>query len=93
MNLPQEVICIDDQHRPAEFPSSKWIKKDQIYTVIKIKNHVISGGQGFVLQEIDMSGCEPFESFGAWRFAPLHEAPLKEALDVLETPIEVSLIT
>jgi len=68
MNL-FKVVCKNDEHKPNDFPSSKWIRKDQEYTVINILNHVIQGGQGFVLEEIDMTGCEPFVSFGAWRFS------------------------
>jgi len=64
-----KVICKNDQHRPENFPSNKWVKKGAEYTVINILNHVIQGGQGFVLEEIDMTGCEPFVSFGAWRFS------------------------
>lgn len=84
MNIPFEVICINDQHRPAEFPVSKWIKKDLVYTVIGIKNHVISGGQGFVLNEIDLNGCEPYDSFGSWRFVPVDALPINELTEQLE---------
>lgn len=83
MNLPFTAICQNDQHRPAEFPSSKWVKKDQPYTVIGIKNHVITGGQGFVLKEIDMKGCEPYDSFGAWRFVSVEGKPIEEIMEEL----------
>lgn len=49
---------------------------------------VIQGGYGVQLEEIDLSDCYPYQFFGAYRFAPLHEAPLKEALEVLETPVD-----
>lgn len=82
MNLPFQVICINDQHRPADFPSSKWIKKGESYTVIKIRNHVIQGGTGFVLEEIDMSDCGIYQAFGSWRFAvPGDITELEEVLE------------
>jgi hypothetical protein len=88
MDLPQEVICINDQDRPNEIPLSKWVKKGKVYTVIRIVKMVIQGGYGVQLEEIDLSDCYPYQFFGAYRFTPLHEEPLKEALDVLETPVE-----
>ena len=79
-----KVLCINSDHKPNDFPSSKWIKKDQEYTVVKVLNMAIQGGQGLVLEEIDMTGCEPYVCFGAWRFRPLHEAPEEVAENELE---------
>lgn len=79
MNFPFPVICLNDQHRPADFPSSKWIKKGETYHVTKIGNMKIQGGQGFQLQEIDMTGCEPYLYFSASRFGvPVDPEELKE---------------
>lgn len=88
MKVPQEVICINDKDRPNEIPLSKWVKTGKTYTVIHIAKMAIQGGYGVQLQEIDLSDCSPYNFFGAHRFAPLHEAPLKEALEVLESPVE-----
>jgi hypothetical protein len=79
-----KVICINDQHRPESFPASKWIKKGQTYTVVKILDMIIQGGKGLVLEEIDMTGCEPYTAFGAWRFRPLHEELEEIAVNELE---------
>lgn len=79
-----KVICINDQHRPAEFPANKWIKEGQPYTVVKVLNMAIQGGLGFVLEEIDMNGCEPYVSFGAWRFGIPQEQPEEELTEELE---------
>ena len=39
----------------------------------------IQGGQGFQLQEIDMTGCEPYLYFAANRFGvPVDPEELKE---------------
>jgi hypothetical protein len=79
---PFQVICLNDQHRPAEFPSSKWIKKGEPYTVINVLNLRIQGGQGFVLEEIDMTGCDPYRCFAAWRFAvPVEAKDIEEVLE------------
>lgn len=86
MKLPQEVICINDQDRPNEIPLSKWVKKGKTYTVVRIVSMVVQGGYGVELQEIDLSDCSPYNFFGSHRFAPLEEAPLQEALEVLKIP-------
>lgn len=66
-----QVICINDKGRPEGFPQSKWIKKNEIYTVVEVANMMIQGCQGLILAEIDMTGCDPYRYFAAWRFAPL----------------------
>lgn len=79
MKIPFKVIAINDQHRPAEFPVSKWIKKGDTYHVTKIGNLKIQGGQGFQLAEIDMTGCEPYLYFSASRFGvPVEPEEMKE---------------
>ena len=31
-----KVVCIDDTNRPIDIPESKWVKKDEIYTIVKV---------------------------------------------------------
>ncbi len=63
------VICVNDAHRPNEIPANKWIKKGEPYTVINsIKCNAQGGAIAYVLEEIDLSGCEPYEGFNAERF-------------------------
>lgn len=65
-----KVICVNDSNRPNEIPTSKWIKKDQEYTVINaIKCNIQGGILGFELEEIDLKGCEPYLYFAAHRFS------------------------
>ena len=52
-----EVICIDDSHKPAEVPSNQWIKKDEIYTVVKVVNCLGQGIKGFELAEIKIDAA------------------------------------
>jgi hypothetical protein len=64
-----KVICIDDSNRPDGIPLSKWIKKSQIYTVIKIAKLNIQGGiLGFKLAEVNIDDCFPYQYFAANRF-------------------------
>jgi hypothetical protein len=65
------VICINDKGKPNEIPTSKWIKKDEEYTILEIIKCNIQGGLlGVKLVEIDLTGCEPYLYFAANRFAP-----------------------
>lgn len=48
---------------------NKWIKKGNPYTVIDvIKCNSQGGAIAFVLEEIDLKGCEPYKGFNAERF-------------------------
>lgn len=77
-----KVLCINDKNRPAELPTSKWIKKDEIYTVIDVIKCTSQGGIfGYVLEEIDLKGYEPYMCFSAHRFAlPIEDKVIKEEI-------------
>jgi hypothetical protein len=65
-----KVICINDKDRPNVIPTSKWVKKDEWYTVTKLMKCNVQGGLlGFQLAEIDLKGCcSPYEYFAVHRF-------------------------
>jgi hypothetical protein len=64
-----KVECTNDSGRPNEIPSNKWIKKGELYTVIGIiKCNIQKGALALILEEIDLSDCEPFKGFNAERF-------------------------
>lgn len=72
MNVPFQVVCIDDSHKPNDIPSSKWVKKGITYTVIEVSKMLIQGGLlGFKLEEINLTDCFPYQYFAARRFAVL----------------------
>jgi hypothetical protein len=85
ISLPFKAICINDSGRPNEIPVSKWIKKDTIYTVIKITVCNIQGKTiSFTLAEIDMRGCEPYNGFDSRRFAGEIPSDVKEEAALLQ---------
>lgn len=64
------VLCINDANRPNEIPANKWIKKGQEYTPLNVIKCNSQGGElGYVLAEIDLTGCEPYKCFSVRRFA------------------------
>lgn len=67
-----KVICINDSGRPNEVPITKWVKKNQEYTIIEwVKCNPQGGLLGVKLAEIDLTGCDPYLYFAAHRFTPL----------------------
>jgi hypothetical protein len=69
-----KVICIDDTGRPNEIPTSKWIKKGQVYTVAKVWHIRMQPGTfGLELEGFDMKDCFPYLYFLSTRFAPISE--------------------
>lgn len=80
-----KVICIDDSNKPSDFPSPKWVKKDQEYTIEKIdKINMMGGVLGCTLIEIDTSNCFPYIYFNLDRFRPLVDQPVEELEEQLE---------
>lgn len=66
---PFRVICIRDTERPESIPTSKWVKKNEYYTVIMVTKMLIQGGKiGFKLKELDIDDCFPYTRFSAERF-------------------------
>lgn len=62
--------CIDDKGKPSEIPSSKWVKKNQEYTITHIfimvqQNRI----QGCELAEFDISMHVPYNCYRLSRFA------------------------
>ena len=69
MKIPFKVICIHDEDRPNDIPTSRWIVKGEEYTVITVERMNMQGNAiGYELEEIDLSPCFPYTRFGAWRF-------------------------
>jgi hypothetical protein len=66
-----KVICINDKNKPNDIPQSKWIEEGREYNVLKqIRCNTQGGLLGYELEEIDLTGCEPYLYFQASRFAP-----------------------
>ena len=86
------VVCINDSDRPNDIPTSKWVTKGQIYTVIKVSKMVMQGNiLGVQLQEIDLSDCVPHLFFAASRFAEIEPSKKLEEEKVEELEKELEL--
>jgi len=82
-----KVICVDDANQPDIIPAELRVIKDQLYTVIRLINMGLQGGQaGVELKELDLKGANlPYEYYLAKRFRPLTEEELamEEAVEEL----------
>ncbi len=66
------VICIDASNKPNDIPNSKWVKKGEIYTVIRVvKLPLQAMAIGYELEEIDLKDCFPYQFFSSNRFGIL----------------------
>jgi hypothetical protein len=48
-----KVICINDKYKPESISNPHWIKKDEVYTVVKMIKNKLSNELFFVLEEIE----------------------------------------
>ena len=88
-----KVVAINVQGRPESIPTSKWIIKDEIYTVSQMDYLNIQGRLlGFKLEEINIDDCFPYQYFSADRFRPFtkEDAEAEEAVrKLLEESVEL----
>jgi hypothetical protein len=72
VKVPFKAVCINDKNRPDGIPTSKWITKGEIYTVIEVSVMRIQNDMvGFKLEEKNIDDCIPYQYFDAARFLPL----------------------
>jgi hypothetical protein len=70
MNI--EVVCINDKDRPADVPSNRWVKENEIYHITLIERMNIQGGAyGCKLAERNNDDLFPYTHFALGRFAPV----------------------
>jgi hypothetical protein len=80
------VVCIDDSNRPIGIPLEKWVENGKEYTIVKFvrmcaQNNIL----GVELEEVDLSGCFPYEYFSAKRFVPINpKEKIEEALEEIQ---------
>lgn len=69
-----KVVCINDANRPESVPTSRWIKKGENYTIIKVEKMLVQGSiLGCKLAEINNDDLFPYTHFSLNRFRPLTE--------------------
>jgi hypothetical protein len=64
-----KVICINDKNLPNELPLSKRVKEGEVYTVLDVITvQIPQSAEAFVLEEINLTGYDPYKGFLADRF-------------------------
>ena len=91
------VVCVNDIGRPNDIPTSRWVKKDDFYTIIKIDKMVMQNSiLGCKLEEINNDDLVPYTHFALHRFRPLtkDEKQAEQSVEELmkELKIEPDLV-
>lgn len=65
-----KCLCINDNNKPTQIPSEKWLKKGTEYTLLFSMTVLPQKQLAFQLNEIDLDdSCSPYTWFLANRFA------------------------
>ena len=83
----KKVICIDASNRPNEVPTSRWIEKEQEYTIRSVCWMESQGIYGCKLEEINNDDLFPYSFFALSRFAILKEE-IDKAIEEKELELE-----
>lgn len=66
--------CVNDKNRPNDIPTTKWVKRGQVYTIQFAIVVLPQRELGLQLEEIELDeSCAPYEYFLANRFAFLKD--------------------
>lgn len=86
-----KVTCINDSNRPVKIPENQWIKKGNVYTVVRVvKMGIQANTLGFDLEEVNLEGCFPYEFYDAKRFLPEDMVNQKNVtVEVIEEELEL----
>ena len=89
MEIPFKVKAVDTSNKPNDIPTSKWLVKGKVYTVINVELMRMQNNEiGYKLSEIDLDDCFPYTRFGAWRF---EEALEKVDAAKIDTVLELAI--
>jgi hypothetical protein len=85
-----KCICIDDKNKPAEIPSSRWIKIEESYHITHVYYHPDQGIQGCSLYEKPLGeDCYPYETFKLSRFG-ISMNDLQELIELIKNCTELN---
>ena len=65
------VVCVDDTMKPESIPSNTWVKRDNLYHILKVSHAKFPVDTYFFeLEEIDLTPYPPYKGFNMNRFKP-----------------------
>ncbi|MGB0881448.1 MAG: hypothetical protein ACPGSO_00735 [Vicingaceae bacterium] len=68
-NLEVKCVCVNDKNKPIKIDESRWVKKDNEYSITHIYYHPNQGIQGVELKEVKLLEKDaPFEAYRLDRF-------------------------
>jgi hypothetical protein len=87
-----KCICINDKNKPAEIPSSKWVKAEEDYHITHVYYHPNQGIQGCSLYEKPLGeDCAPYETFRLSRFA-ISVDDLEKLIELIKNCTELNYL-
>jgi hypothetical protein len=76
--------CINDSDKPEEIPMRQWVKRGEKYHVTHVYKQLLQQNQlGFLLREINLKGCAPYNCYLSSRFLFL-EKDLPKLIEMIE---------
>lgn len=81
-----KLICLNDSHKPEDISSNNWIKKGEIYTLVKVIKSKLSGDLAAVLEEISPNN-PLYNGYNIKRFVPV--VPVEDLEKELQELIEL----
>jgi hypothetical protein len=76
------VVCVDASGKPESIPLSSWVKKDELYHILKVSHSKHSNEYFFELEEIDLTPFAPYKGFKMNRFRPFEgDKAIKELIE------------
>lgn len=86
-----ETICINDSNKPDEFPSSKWVKQNNLYTITHVWFHPRQNCLSVSVREINLDGMEPYNAFRIERFA-IFQKDIEKLIELMKACGEMNEI-
>lgn len=84
-----KVLCVDDTNKPKKIPNDQWIKEGETYTVTRIVRLALQQDRfGFILKEVQLVDCFPYEYYDSNRFIPVND---KADVEMKKSVKEVNL--
>jgi len=77
-----KVVCINDSNKPSKITEDQWVKKGEVYTVIRVVRLALQKDKlGLILKEIKLDKSSfPYEFYDSNRFIVAEEVMDKEEL-------------
>ena len=82
-----KITCTNDKGKPNDVLQKDWLEEGKEYTVVGLKNSLVSGIPFFILEEIQPGA--PYGGYAVSRFSIPKDANLEEVSEELVSEVIV----